>query len=92
MTLEATPRTPAFGNGRFVRNLFEHCRAARLAAPGRRGSSSEELRLLTEDDVMEQPEDDQEPLGGDPDGPSETVPAGSEQDLPTDRPTDEEQR
>ena len=54
--------------------------------------SLEDLRLLTEDDVMETPEDDQEPLGGDPDGPSEANPAGSEQDAPTDVPTDEEQR
>ena len=93
MTLEATPRTPAFGNGRFVRNLFEHSvgrHAWRLQDAV--DPSLEDLRLLTEDDVMETPEDDQEPLGGDPDGPSEANPAGSEQDAPTDVPTDEEQR
>ena len=97
MTLEATPRTPAFGNGRFVRNLFEHSvgrHAWRLQDAV--DPSLEDLRLLTEDDVMEQPDDGQAPLGGDPDGPSETVQAVSEQDLPTDLPTglpsDEEQR
>jgi hypothetical protein len=97
MTLEATPRTPAFGNGRFVRNLFEHSvgrHAWRLQDAV--DPSLDDLRLLTEDDVMEAPEEPQEPLRGDPDGSSEIVPAGSEQDvptdLPTDLPTDEEQR
>jgi SpoVK/Ycf46/Vps4 family AAA+-type ATPase len=59
--LEATARTPAFGNGRFVRNVFEH-------AVGRHAwrlqdavdPSLDDLRLLRQDDVFEplEPEDD----------------------------------
>ncbi len=57
-TLEATARTPAFGNGRFVRNLFEHAvgrhawRLQDAVEPTR-----DQLRLLTERDVVEQPDD-----------------------------------
>ena len=49
--LEATPRTPAFGNGRFSRNLFEHAvgrhawRLKDATEPTR-----DDLRLLTADD------------------------------------------
>uniref|UniRef100_UPI00322206D8 AAA family ATPase n=1 Tax=Intrasporangium sp. TaxID=1925024 RepID=UPI00322206D8 len=61
-TLEATPRTPAFGNGRFARNLFE-------AAVGRhawrlkdaRNPTRDELRLLTAGDFTERPEPDPAP-------------------------------
>jgi hypothetical protein len=55
--LQATPRTPAFGNGRFVRNLFE-------AAIGRhawrvkdeREPTRDLLRLLTAGDFIEEAE------------------------------------
>ncbi|HET8594188.1 MAG TPA: AAA family ATPase [Intrasporangium sp.] len=86
--LEASPRGPAFGNGRFARNLFE-------AAVGRHAwrlkdaeqPTVEELRLLTAADFTETPDPDpeaqpgseaQEPFRGTPDGdgPSET--AGSD--------------
>ncbi|GAA2741749.1 hypothetical protein GCM10009868_08960 [Terrabacter aerolatus] len=72
--LEATPRTPAFGNGRFSRNLFEHAvgrhawRLKDATEPTR-----DELRLLTADDFTEQPdelEQDPAPLRADPDGPA----------------------
>ncbi len=62
MTFEATARTPAFGNGRMARNLFEHAvgrhawRLRDATEPTR-----DELRLLTVDDVMEQPDDDTGP-------------------------------
>ena len=56
--LQATPRTPVFGNGRFVRNLFE-------AAIGRHAwrikdeqkPTRDQLRLLTADDFTEEPEE-----------------------------------
>ncbi|MGN6752814.1 MAG: AAA family ATPase [Intrasporangium sp.] len=85
---EATPRTAAFGNGRFARNLFE-------AAVGRHAwrlkdaehPTVDELRLLTAGDFTDTPDPDpeaapaadgQETFRGTPDGeqPSET--AGSE--------------
>lgn len=93
-TLEATPRTPAFGNGRFVRNLFEHSvgrhawRLQDAVEPSR-----DDLRLLTEEDVTEQPDEadhadqadeDQEPLRDAPDGLPDVGPAGSEDNLTTD--------
>ncbi len=55
--LEATPRTPAFGNGRFSRNLFEQAigrhawRLKDATEPTR-----DDLRLLTADDFTEQPD------------------------------------
>ncbi|GGM94988.1 hypothetical protein GCM10009721_21590 [Terrabacter tumescens] len=60
--LEATPRTPAFGNGRFSRNLFEHAvgrhawRLKDATEPTR-----DELRLLTAGDFTEQPDDTEQP-------------------------------
>jgi chromosomal replication initiation ATPase DnaA len=85
---EATPRTDAFGNGRFARNLFE-------AAVGRHAwrlkdaehPTVDDLRLLTAADFTDAPDPDpkaappadaQETFRGTPDGdgPSET--AGSE--------------
>ncbi|EWT03639.1 ATPase AAA [Intrasporangium oryzae NRRL B-24470] len=59
MILEATPRTPAFGNGRFARNLFEHAvgrHAWRLRDA--KEPTRDELRLLTADDMVEHPDDD----------------------------------
>ncbi|MCU1538411.1 MAG: ATPase central domain protein [Humibacillus sp.] len=56
--LEATPRTPAFGNGRFSRTLFEHAigrhawRLKDATEPTR-----DELRLLSADDFTEQPDE-----------------------------------
>ncbi|MDN5795913.1 MAG: AAA family ATPase [Intrasporangium sp.] len=56
-TFEATPRTPAFGNGRFARNLFEAAvarhawRLKDVIAPTR-----DELRLLIADDFTEHPD------------------------------------
>ncbi|ADU47094.1 AAA family ATPase [Intrasporangium calvum] len=102
-TLEATARTPAFGNGRFVRNLFEHAvgrhawRLQDAVEPTR-----DDLRLLTEDDVVEQPDEPpatpptaapeaaedavQVPVRDDPDGRPGSPPAGSEEDLPMEEP------
>jgi SpoVK/Ycf46/Vps4 family AAA+-type ATPase len=92
--LEATARTPAFGNGRFVRNLFEHSvgrhawRLQDAVEPTR-----DDLRLLTEEDVVEQPDDEpaqhdetdvQEQVRDDPDGGSGVAGAVSEDDPPTD--------
>jgi SpoVK/Ycf46/Vps4 family AAA+-type ATPase len=60
-TLEATARTPAFGNGRFVRNLFEHAmgrHAWRLQDAVE--PTLDDLRLLREEDVVEQPDDEQD--------------------------------
>ncbi|MBC9822438.1 AAA family ATPase [Terrabacter sp. MAHUQ-38] len=60
--LQATPRTPAFGNGRFSRNLFEHAvgrhawRLKDATEPTR-----DELRLLTADDFTEQPDEAETP-------------------------------
>ncbi len=91
--LEATPRTPAFGNGRFSRNLFEHAvgrhawRLKDATEPTR-----DELRLLSADDFTEQPDepvdagvldppdDEAAPvqLRADPDGPE--LPDGARSD------------
>ncbi|WP_374967979.1 AAA family ATPase [Terrabacter sp. BE26] len=67
--LEATPRGPSFGNGRFARNLFEqavgsHAWRLRDATEPTR----DELRLLTADDLIEQPDvrDDPDQTGADP--------------------------
>ncbi len=87
--LQATPRTPAFGNGRFSRNLFEHAvgrhawRLKDATEPTR-----DDLRLLTADDFTEQPDEpspsdepEQDPAAvrADPDGPAGTDEAVSEQ-------------
>lgn len=66
--LEATPRGPSFGNGRFARNLFEQAvgsHAWRLRDA--KEPTRDELRLLTADDLAEQPEDPDSP-----DGPAQT--------------------
>ncbi|MER7073274.1 AAA family ATPase [Terrabacter sp. NPDC000476] len=62
--LEATARTPAFGNGRFSRNLFEHA-VGRHAWRLRDATdpTRDELRLLTADDVIDRPDEPE----GDPD-------------------------
>jgi hypothetical protein len=60
--LEATPRGPSFGNGRFARNLFEQAvgrHAWRLR--DEKEPTRDELRLLTADDLVEQPEEPQRP-------------------------------
>jgi hypothetical protein len=71
---QATPRTPAFGNGRFSRNLFEHAvgrhawRLKDATEPTR-----DDLRLLTAGDFTEEPESsgaDPAALRADPDGPA----------------------
>ena len=52
--LEATPRGPSFGNGRFARNLFEQAvgsHAWRLRDA--KEPTRDELRLLTADDLIE---------------------------------------
>jgi len=81
--LEATPRTPAFGNGRFSRNLFEHAvgrhawRLKDATEPTR-----DELRLLTAEDFTEQPDEaelDPAALRADPDGPHDTDAAVSDE-------------
>lgn len=81
--LEATPRNPAFGNGRFSRNLFEQAvgrhawRLKDATEPTR-----DELRLLTADDFTEQPDEvEQDPAAvrADPDGPAATDEAVSNQ-------------
>lgn len=59
--LEATPRGPSFGNGRFARNLFEQAvgrHAWRLRDA--KEPTRDELRLLTADDLVEQPEHEPE--------------------------------
>jgi Holliday junction resolvasome RuvABC ATP-dependent DNA helicase subunit len=56
--LQATPRTSAFGNGRFSRNLFEQAigrHAWRLKDAT--DPSRDDLRLLTADDFTEQPDE-----------------------------------
>jgi Holliday junction resolvasome RuvABC ATP-dependent DNA helicase subunit len=56
--LQATPRTSAFGNGRFSRNLFEQAigrHAWRLKDATE--PSRDDLRLLTADDFTEQPDE-----------------------------------
>ena len=73
MTLEATPRTPVFGNGRFSRNLFEHAvgrHAWRLRDA--KEPTRDELRLLTAGDFVDEADDepddkpDDEPVGAEP--------------------------
>ncbi|MGN6524076.1 MAG: AAA family ATPase, partial [Actinomycetes bacterium] len=57
--LEATPRGPSFGNGRFARNLFEQAvgsHAWRLRDA--KEPTRDELRLLTADDLIAQPDDE----------------------------------
>jgi SpoVK/Ycf46/Vps4 family AAA+-type ATPase len=96
--LQATPRTSAFGNGRFSRNLFEQAvgrhawRLKDATEPTR-----DDLRLLTADDFTEQPDEpvatdvleppddpDPVPLRADPDGPAPSDEAGSnEQTAPS---------
>lgn len=94
---EAAPRTPAFGNGRFSRNLFEHAvgrhawRLKDATEPTR-----DDLRLLTASDFTDQPDEqpdhqhDDEPetsgtdpvaVRADPDGP-----AGIDEALSDDEP------
>lgn len=75
---QASPRTPAFGNGRFSRNLFEHAvgrhawRLKDATEPTR-----DDLRLLTAGDFTDQPDDepdeqpDEQP-DGQPDGQPES--------------------
>ena len=87
--LQATPRTPAFGNGRFSRNLFEHAvgrhawRLKDATEPTR-----DELRLLTEGDFTEQPDEPAEPV--EPNEPAESpgadpVPVRADPDGPAGR-------
>ena len=67
-TFEATPRTPAFGNGRFSRNLFEHAvtrHAWRLKDAT--DPTRDELRLLTAGDFTETEPETQPVTGPDPD-------------------------
>ncbi|MGO4596642.1 AAA family ATPase [Terrabacter sp. 2RAF25] len=90
---EETPRTSAFGNGRFSRNLFEHAvgrhawRLKDATEPTR-----DDLRLLTASDFTDQPDDhadDERETSGtdpvavraDPDGP-----AASDEALSDDEP------
>lgn len=57
----AAPRSKGFGNGRFVRNIFEDAvarQASRLMAAGADAKpSSEELQRLDADDIAEHPPD-----------------------------------
>ncbi|GAA2165142.1 ATPase family protein associated with various cellular activities (AAA) [Humibacillus xanthopallidus] len=95
--LQATPRTSAFGNGRFSRNLFEQAvgrhawRLKDATEPTR-----DDLRLLTADDFTEQPdepvetevleppdESDPVPLRADPDSPEPADGAGSDEQTAT---------
>ena len=96
--LEATPRTPAFGNGRFARTIFEHAvgrhawRLRDATEPTR-----DELRLLTEDDVRDataadadapDPRDDTDGIEPEP------APPGPDDLAPTvaEAPTEQEDR
>ena len=69
------PRTSAFGNGRFSRNLFEHAvgrhawRLKDATEPTR-----DDLRLLTADDFIDQPDEPDEP--DEPVPPDESASAG----------------
>jgi SpoVK/Ycf46/Vps4 family AAA+-type ATPase len=95
--LQATPRTSAFGNGRFSRNLFEQAvgrhawRLKDATEPTR-----DDLRLLTADDFTEQPDEpvetqaleppegsDPVPLRADPDGPEPADEAVSDEQTVT---------
>jgi hypothetical protein len=95
--LQATPRTSAFGNGRFSRNLFEQAvgrhawRLKDATEPTR-----DDLRLLTADDFTEQPDEPAEtqaleppegldpvPLRADPDGPEPADEAVSDEQTVT---------
>ena len=61
MTLEASVRGPAFGNGRFSRNQFEHAvgrHAWRLKDAEK--PTRDDLRLLVADDFFDAPEPDAE--------------------------------
>lgn len=67
MILESTPRTPAFGNGRFSRNLFEHAvgrHAWRLKDAEQ--PSRDDLRRLAGADFFDQPD-----AADESDGPAE---------------------
>ncbi|MEO5746048.1 MAG: AAA family ATPase, partial [Terracoccus sp.] len=71
MTLEATVRGPAFGNGRFSRNQFEHAvgrHAWRLQNAEK--PSRDDLRLLLGHDFFDAPEPEPAPASpdGSPDG------------------------
>jgi SpoVK/Ycf46/Vps4 family AAA+-type ATPase len=91
---EATPRTPAFGNGRFSRNLFEHA-VARHAwrLKDATDPTRDELRLLTADDFIDHPDESEPatPGGGSvrgpvreaPDGAPDPTEQGSQDSLPT---------
>ena len=91
---QASPRTPAFGNGRFSRNLFEHAvgrhawRLKDATEPTR-----DDLRLLTAGDFTDQPDDEPDeqpdeqpessgtdpvPVREDPDGPAAVDEAASD--------------
>ena len=77
MTLEATVRGPAFGNGRFSRNQFEHAvgrHAWRLKDAEK--PTRDDLRLLLAHDFFDAPE---------PDAPIDTQP---DSDIDTDSQTD----
>ncbi|TQM64486.1 AAA family ATPase [Humibacillus xanthopallidus] len=95
--LQATPRTSAFGNGRFSRNLFEQAvgrhawRLKDATEPTR-----DDLRLLTADDFTEQPDEpvetevleppdatDPAPIRADPDGPEPVDEAVSDEQTAT---------
>ncbi|GAA2490862.1 AAA family ATPase [Terrabacter carboxydivorans] len=82
--LEATPRTPAFGNGRFSRNLFEHAvgrhawRLKDATEPTR-----DELRLLTADDFTEQPDEPGESPEQSPEQPEDPAAVRADPDGPT---------
>jgi SpoVK/Ycf46/Vps4 family AAA+-type ATPase len=78
--LQATPRTSAFGNGRFSRNLFEaavsrHAWRLRDATEPTR----DDLRLLTGDDFTDQPDSPEAPEApedpGVPDAPDTEAPS-----------------
>jgi hypothetical protein len=88
--LEATPRTPAFGNGRFSRNLFEHAvgrHAWRLKDA--KEPSRDDLRLLIAGDFIEQPDEPDRPDHLDaPEDLPDDLPADLRADLPADLPTD----
>jgi hypothetical protein len=89
---EASPRTPAFGNGRFSRNLFELA-VARHAwrLKDATDPTRDELRLLTADDFVDADHPDAPeaaaPGGGTlregPDGAPPTTEQGSQDSLPT---------
>ncbi|KRF45981.1 AAA family ATPase [Terrabacter sp. Soil811] len=79
--LQATPRTSAFGNGRFSRNLFEQAvgrhawRLKDATEPTR-----DELRLLTADDVTDQPDDAPAGAPAEPEGEAPVAPEATPED------------